>query len=108
MLEEPDFVPNELDEEKSKQDEFIQDVMGNEPRFVVGVDHPLSIMKREDSKTSVLVYYGNLTRKEYNLIGVADIFNSSESKYVFGDDAPLYQPKGENQVYLFELKDQSK
>lgn len=91
-------------EHKQRQEEYIEDLENNPPRFFVAVHHPLTWVIKDNADRSIFHWYGTFTQKNYELIGLVDIEFGRPSVFHWGKNLGELPLKGKHQVFVWELK----
>lgn len=88
--------------EKEWQQEVIDDVTANPPKYAVWVQHPLSWLPAEGADQGVINWGWGLIRREYIPIAWYDQVDKWSYTVIEGDEARNYQSKGEQYMVLLE------
>jgi hypothetical protein len=84
------------------QQEMINDVARNKPKYIVFCNIRKSWLERPNSDKHLLIWSKDYITKYYNLAGVADL--GEETTYKWMNDALFYQPKSNNVIFIFERR----
>lgn len=96
------FLLKNHPKEKAWQQEVIDDVTANPPKYAVWVQHPLSWLPAEGADQGVINWGWNLIRREYVPIAWYDQVDKRSYTVIEGDEARNYQSKGEQYMVLLE------
>jgi len=64
------------------------------------VDSPLSWLRKPDSDTTILEWTEKVVRRQYRLVGIADMFE--EKTEYHWDDAATYRPRSPLRIFVFK------
>lgn len=88
---------------KQWSEEFKNDFMKANPRYVVWVQHPFSwSVPREGGNTDFIEWGFDLIKKNYHPVGYADIISRGQTEYIWNNDALNYKPKGKEYLMVAE------
>lgn len=82
------------------QKEMISEIEQARPELVVLVDSPLSWLRKPDSDTTILEWTEKVVRRQYRLVGIADMFE--EKTEYHWDDAATYRPRSPLRIFVFK------
>jgi hypothetical protein len=82
------------------QKEMISEIEQTRPELVVLVDSPISWLRRPDSDTTILEWTDKVVRRQYRLVGIADMFE--ERTEYHWDDASTYLPRSSSRIFVFK------
>ena len=88
----------------SMQKEMISEVEASSPKFVVVIMAPTSWLVQEDSVKYIFGWMPEYLRRNYSLVGVADIISDDRTIYEWYDDAKKYVVQSPNHVFIYERK----
>lgn len=88
----------------SMQAEMMREIEAAHPKYLVFVRIPTSWLVRPDSDRSILDWGDRYTNECFDLVGIADILSSTETRYVWNEAARAYRPSGSGSVLVFERK----
>lgn len=89
------------------QEEMIQQIESNHPKFLVFVNVPLSWLMREESETTILRWFGWYQKKYYNKIGLIDLFHPQDSVYCWGQTCKWYKTRSKYWIAVYQRKNLS-
>jgi hypothetical protein len=89
---------------RQMQTEMIRELEAARPELLVFVGVPMSWLARPESPHLIFDWFDREVRADYEPIGVADILESGETTYVFGDAARSYVPRSRYWVSLLRRK----
>src|SRR2546428_13592199 len=74
------------------------------PRFVVFVDVATSWLVHPLSEQLIFKWFEEYSRRYYDLIGIADIFDGRQTEYRWGNDVKGYSVRG-RPLYILQRRD---
>ncbi len=86
------------------QKEMIDEVEKAKPEFLVFAGVPNSWLIRPNSEKSIFQWVDSYSRREYDLVGVVDLFFGRDAQYRWGDEAKLSPPKSKEYFLVFKRK----
>lgn len=101
------FTMRPIPESEGWQQEALDSIINQKPRFIVFNFVEYSWMPKKDSK--MILYEGayRFTREHYRPIAWADMMSPSETKYILNEpEASGYRPGGKRYVTVYELYDE--
>ena len=98
-------VVESVPEHKQWQREYVRDVEKAKPKYFVFARHSVSLLVQPNTDNYIFEWANKYLTENYQIIGVVDMPDGSlNSNYAWGKDAPAYQPKGQNVIFVFERK----
>jgi len=88
-----------------RQQEFINGIIEEKPKYLVYFNHRNSIWASPNASFMVFTRFDEVTRKDYNLIGCADMISYFNTQYIWYDDMFTYEPEGSYYIFLYERKE---
>ena len=82
------------------QKQMISEIERAQPQYVVLVNVPQSFGRLPTSNKHIFYWIDSYLASGYQLVGIADI--SAETKYVWGDEASMYQPRSSSVIKVFK------
>src|SRR2546428_14036543 len=74
------------------------------PRFVVFVDVATSWLVHPLSEQLIFKWFEEYSRRYYDLVGIADIFDGRQTEYRWGNDVKSYSVRG-RPLYILQRRD---
>jgi hypothetical protein len=88
------------------QQEVIEDIERQEPKYLVFVNVVASWQQRPYSQTEVIRWARDYAERHYRQVGLIDIISAAETRY-FWDDASVGQmPRSAHWISVFERSDE--
>lgn len=86
------------------QSEMINDLEMKKPKFLVYCNVRTSWLPRPGSPMGIFEWYGNFVKQNYDLVGIADMANPSQTQFWWDGDVQTHQPQGQEYVLIFKRK----
>ena len=86
------------------QKEMIDEIEVARPRFVVFVDVATSWLVHPQSEQLIFKWFEEYSRRYYDLVGIADIFDGRQTEYRWGNDVKSYSVRG-RPLYILQRRD---
>ncbi|MCD4679936.1 MAG: hypothetical protein K8S00_06075, partial [Bacteroidales bacterium] len=90
---------------KEQQQEFIDDIIREEPKYMVFFKHRNSIWASPNASFMIFSKFTEIVNKDYNLICCADMISDFNTQYIWYDDIFPYVPEGSFYILLYEKKE---
>lgn len=87
---------------KKWQDELVQDVEKDKPKYLVIVYHPYSWALDPKSDMTAYNWMWNYARANYHPIGYADMISRNDTRYKWDAEALSYRPEGKEYLTVYE------
>ncbi len=98
------YLVDGSDAHQARQSEFIQDVEGAPPRFLVISNHPLSWVPQAGADRTILDWQADFCTAHYRVIGVADISVDAPTVYAWDEEASVLETTGVHQLIVWERR----
>ncbi|MCD4679937.1 MAG: glycosyltransferase family 39 protein [Bacteroidales bacterium] len=92
-------------ESKKLQQEFIDDIIREKPKYMVVFRHGYSFMTSPNASFMVLSLFNDIASRDYNHVGYIDMISDFDTKYIWFDDLNQYEPTGLYSIVVFERKE---
>jgi 4-amino-4-deoxy-L-arabinose transferase-like glycosyltransferase len=89
---------------KRLQEEFINDIEKEKPKYLVYIQNSISWLYNKKSLRLINNWFGKYANDNYSLIGVVDILGPDKTVYKWDKDALTYKPELKNTIGIFERK----
>ena len=86
------------------QGEMISEIMNARPEYCVWVSTGSSWARRPGSLTGIFDWWTNYWPGRYDVVGVADIVDESNTVYKWDAEAPGYKPQSENYITVLKRR----
>jgi hypothetical protein len=88
------------------QQEVIEEIERQEPKYLVFVNIPTSWQQRSYSQTKVIDWFGDHAGRHYRQVGLVDIISAAETRYLWDDASVGQSPRSTRWVRVFERSDE--
>lgn len=86
------------------QKEMMDEVERAKPEFLVFAGVPNSWLMRPNSEKSIFRWVESYSGREYDLVGVIDVFFGRDARYRWGNEADLSPPRSKEYFLVFKRK----
>jgi hypothetical protein len=88
------------------QQEVIEEIERQEPKYLVFVNIPTSWQQRPYSQTKVIDWFRDYAGRHYRQVGLVDIISAVETRYLWDDASVGQSPRSTRWVRVFERSDE--
>jgi hypothetical protein len=84
---------------KEWQEELINDVENNKPKYLIFFNHSVSWLYQKDADKKIFDWYNAFSKEHYQIVGLVDIVTPFQTNYVWENDLRTYKPQGKDKVF---------
>ncbi|RMG78388.1 MAG: hypothetical protein D6707_09905, partial [Bacteroidetes bacterium] len=95
---------NGSERHKEWQKELIHDIETKMPKYIVFYNHPTSWMVQPGADQTIFKWFNKFASQNYKLVGIADMQNPYNTRYVWEQKVLQYKPKGQFYILVYERK----
>jgi 4-amino-4-deoxy-L-arabinose transferase-like glycosyltransferase len=96
------FLVEDNSRSREMQREFIRDLEKAIPKYLVFFQHPASLQLGQKADRAIFEWLNQFIGRNYKLVGLVDMISLDETRYVWSDEDPAYQRRGEFYIGIFE------
>jgi hypothetical protein len=86
------------------QNEMISEIEANSPKYLIFVNVAASWLARRESEQRIFDWFDQYTKRNYDLVGIADKTSLSQTVYRWGEQVRAYSPKSTTFLVVYKQK----
>ena len=92
----------DVPQHKLWQREYAADIEKAKPKHIVFFNVPISLLVQANTDKFIFDWANKYITKNYKIVGLVDMMDNGQSKYVWNQDLNNYKPVSQNLIYIYE------